>query len=179
MAKTAYRAGYTNVYATAGSSALSAAYDAAWEGTHAARSGSVKRRAERKAPARAERKAAAPVAVLLCLALAAVLGIALLSGVASISANRRIISSLEGQIRAVQAINADLNDQLDEVKDGMQVRNLAVNRLGMVLVQKEAVRTLRMPDTRPIGVPQAVTAQANEEEGFMGFLARLLRWINI
>ena len=93
----------------------------------------------------------------------------------------RQIADVESAIRRVEEDNRILEWQLASVTDGEVIRNYAVNTLGMTHIRPEAIRTVRLPNTRPNGEKRAAGMPEihTRKSGFMSTLADLLRLIHI
>lgn len=100
---------------------------------------------------------------------------------ADVTKIQRQMAQVQQQIKATQEANLQMERQLTLNTDGEHIRNYAVNTLQMEHVQAAQVRTVRMPDTRPLGAKTTADVQEiqTQEGGMMAILAGLLRWIRL
>lgn len=183
MAGMGYRP-QNKAYVVAGSSALS--YQAAspcqeeW-----GRAAPQARDRSYKPPARRQNPQGVQVRTLTMLVALGVMA-AVLCGIsinkrADVTKIQRQMAQVQQQIKGTQEANLQLERELTLNTDGEHIRNYAVNTLQMVHVQTAQVRTVRMPDTRPLGGQKTADVQEiqTQEGGIMAILAGLLRWIRI
>lgn len=186
MSATLYRNGQTSAYAVAGTAALDSSYPLAEQMRRPSVVQQPQRRQQQQQTQRRVRPAVRrarlrllrqAMIVTACLLLAG-LSAALLNQKATVSANQKRIVQMRRQIEEAKNLNQRLEYELSTMIDGEQIRNYAVNTLGMVRLTDEQTRVLQMPATRP--VTAAVTPiNAPEEQGFFAVLGNLLRKIRI
>ncbi len=176
MSSALYRTGYTNAYAVSGSSALATSRVM----RETSRRPSTVQRNARPAARRARLRLLRQVMLLTVCAMAAVFSIMLISQKARVTANQKQIAMMELQIKQAQDTNTRLAEELVGLTDGFQIRNYAVNQLGMVQLTDEQTRTISMPATRAQG--SAVAQQEivrQDENDIFAMLGNLFRRIKI
>jgi len=120
---------------------------------------------------------AATMAVTLGMVFAVLAGISL-SKAAVTSGLQGQINQAQSNIRMLQNENQALEERLTVSTDGELIRNYAVNELGLLRITADAIRPIRMLDTRPMGDARATDVQMRQEGGgFIAVLANLLRQI--
>ncbi len=176
MSSALYRTGYTNAYAVSGSSALATSRVI----RETSRRPNAVQRTARPAARRARLRLLRQVLVLSICAMAAVFSIMLISQKARVTANQKQIAMMELQIKQAQDTNTRLAQEMVALTDGFQIRNYAVNQLGMVQLTDEQTRVISMPATRAQTAPsaQAETVRQDENDIF-AMLGNLFRRIKI
>ena len=102
-----------------------------------------------------------------------------LSKSATSSGLQKQITQAQNEIRTLSDGNQALEAMLMASTDGEQIRNYVVNELGLLKIQAEAIHSIHLPDTRPMGGAASNDVQMRRTEGggFFAMLASLLRQI--
>ena len=163
MAAMRYRA-VNNHYAVSGSAALAGTYtedEPAMQHVDAASRRAI-RRTVKDVQAQKVRREGIELRTVLTVVAAVVLVLGGILVTRCMEANdlRQNIEAMEAAIAAAAENTRNLQDQLDVCIDGETIRNQAVNVLGMTTIRDEEIRTVNMPNTRPLAAYQQVAQPA-------------------